>query len=49
MSLPELEEDMAETARRGRKHKSVELEVLELTNTMAWMSNAPKLASALVI
>lgn len=48
-SLPELEEDTAEPARRGRKRKNAELEALELTNKMARMSNTPKPASALVI
>ena len=48
-SLPKPEEDTAETARRGWKRKSVELEALELTNTIARMSNAPKPASALMM
>jgi hypothetical protein len=48
-SPAELEEGIIETARRGRKRKNRELETLEPTNKVAWMSNTPKLASALVI
>jgi hypothetical protein len=48
-SLPELEEDTIETARRGRKCKSAEPKALEPTNKMMRMSNAHKLASALVM
>lgn len=46
---PEEEEDTVETARRGRKRTSAELEAPEPTNKMARMCNAPKPASALVI
>jgi hypothetical protein len=48
-SPAELEEGIAETARRRRKRKSTELETLELTNKVARISNAPKPASALVM
>ncbi len=48
-SLPEPEEDTAETARRGRKRRSAELEAPEPTNKVAQMSHAPKLAGALVM
>ena len=48
-SPPELEEDTAKTARRGRKRKSAKLNKLESTNKIARISNAPKLASALVM
>jgi hypothetical protein len=48
-SPPELEEDVIETARRRRKRKSTELKALEPTNKIARISNAPRLASALVI
>jgi hypothetical protein len=48
-SLPEPEEDTAETARRGRKRKSAEPEAPEPTKKMTRMSNAHKPASALVM
>jgi hypothetical protein len=48
-SPPEPGEDTAETARRGRKRKSAELEAPEPKNKMARISNAPKPASALVM
>ncbi len=48
-SPPEPEEDTAETARCGRKRKSVDLEALEPTNNMARISNAPEPASALMM
>ena len=46
---PKPEEDIVETARYGRKRKSAELEVLEPTNKITQMSNAPKPASTLVM
>jgi hypothetical protein len=48
-SPPELEEDPAEPARRGRKRKSAELKAPEPTNKIARVSNASKPASALVM
>jgi hypothetical protein len=48
-NLPKPEEVTTETARRRRKHKSVEPKTPEPTNKMIRMSNAHKLASALVI
>jgi hypothetical protein len=45
----EEEEDTAETARRGQKHKSAVLDTPALPNKIARISNAPKPASALVM
>jgi hypothetical protein len=47
-SPPKPEEDTAETARRGRKRKSAELEAPEPINNVR-MSNTPKPVSALVM
>jgi hypothetical protein len=44
-SPPEPEEDTDQTARRGRKRTSAELEAPEPTNKMARMCDAPKPAS----
>jgi hypothetical protein len=48
-SPAEPEEGIAETARRGRKRKSAELEAPEPTNRIVQISNVPEPGSALVM
>jgi len=47
--LPELEEDTAKPAKCRQKHKSIKLKALKPNNTKAQISNAFKVASALVM